>query len=385
MRKIITMSVAALLCGISWQSLAETLAIKPDAPASYTVKQGDTLWAISGLYLAKPWLWPQLWKLNPQVANPHLIFPGDVLTLSYDENGQPVLALNDKAIKVHPQQAGTESAGSPHGGIRKLSPQVRTSLKHTEAITTVPLEMIRPYLTYQQALSEAQIDSLPYVLGADDHIKNAVSGHILYVRGTLPDNEAYGIYRKGKAYIDPATDEVLGYETILVGTARVFRAGDGSAAQPAAVRVLDVKREIKQGDRLIPAADGQNLPAFFSMRKPADQLSGVIIDTTSDLREFSTWDIVVLNKGEQDQIKPGYMYGIYRQSPAVVDSGSGPVYLADASKYQKLMGGIDGERITMPQEAIGELMVFKVAERSSFAIVTGTKKPIRVGDTISNL
>jgi hypothetical protein len=165
----------------------------------------------------------------------------------------------------------------------------------------------------------------------------------------------------------------------------VFRAGDGSAAQPAAVRVLDVKREIKQGDRLIPAADGQNLPAFFSMRKPADQLSGVIIDTTSDLREFSTWDIVVLNKGEQDQIKPGYMYGIYRQSPAVVDSGSGPVYLADASKYQKLMGGIDGERITMPQEAIGELMVFKVAERSSFAIVTGTKKPIRVGDTISNL
>lgn len=381
MRKIITMSVAALLCGMSWQSLAEVLAVKPNAPASYTVKQGDTLWDISALYLTKPWLWPQLWKLNPQVANPHLIFPGDVLTLSFDAQGQPLLSLNDKAVKVSPGAADAADSG----GIRKLSPQVRTTMKRTAAVTTLPLEMIRPYLTYQQALSGEQIDQLPYVLGADDHVKNAVAGHILYVRGALAEQDAYGIYRKGKAYTEPSSGEVLGYETILVGTARVFRAGDGSAQQPAAVRVLDVKREIKQGDRLIPAADGQNLPAFFFMRKPAVSAPGLIIDTTSELREFSTWDIVVLNKGQQDHVEPGYMYGIYRQSPGVVDSAKGPVYIADASKYQKLMGGVDGETITMPQEPIGELMVFKVAERTSFAIVTGTKKPIRVGDSIGDL
>jgi len=381
MRKIITTSVAALLCALSWYNQAEVLAVKPDAPASYTVKRGDTLWDISGLYLAKPWLWPQLWKLNPQVVNPHLIFPGDVLTLTFDDKGQPILSLNDKAVKVNPA-SGDAAGGS---GIRKLLPQVRTTMKRTEAVTTVPLEMIRPYLTYQQALSGEQIDSLPYILGADDHVKNAVSDHILYVRGALTEREAYGIYRKGKAYVEPVSGEVLGYETILVGTARVFRAGDGSAQQPAAVRVVDVKREIKQGDRLIPATEGQNLPAFFYMRKPAVSQQGLIIDTTSELREFSTWDIVVLNKGQADQIEPGYMYGIYRQSPGVVDSAKGPVYLADASKYQKLLGGIDGEQINMPQEAIGELMVFKVAERTSFAIVTGTKKPIRVGDSIGDL
>lgn len=381
MLKTITSSIATLLFCLTTTVSADILAIKPDAPKSYTVKQGDTLWDISGLYLQQPWLWPQLWKLNPQVENPHLIYPGDVLSLSYDKDGRPVLSVNGSAIKVSPTDPVTE----PGQGIRKLSPQVRKSLKNVKAVTTLPLMMIRAFLTYEQSLSAEQIDGLPYVLGADDHVKNASQGHVLYVRGQLQQDAAYGIYRKGKAYIDPQTEEVLGYETILVGTARAFRSGGVEVSAPASVAVLDVKQEIRQGDRLIPAADGQSLPAFFTMRKPEQPLTGAIIDTTSDLREFSSWDIVVLNKGLQDGIKAGYMFGISRQSPTVVDSSRGPVYMSDASKYQKIMGGLDGDRIEMPKEQIGELMVFKVAERTSFAIVTGTKKPIRVGDSIGDL
>lgn len=381
MLKTITSSIAALLFCLTTTASADILAIKPDAPKSYTVKQGDTLWDISGLYLQQPWLWPQLWKLNPQVENPHLIYPGDVLSLSYDKDGQPVLTVNGSALKVSP----SDSAAEPGQGIRKLSPQARKSLKNVKAVTTIPLMMIRPFLTYEQSLSAEQIDTLPYVLGADDHVKNASQGHILYVRGQLEQDAAYGIYRKGKAYVDPQTEEILGYETILVGTARAFRAGGAEINAPASVAVLDVKQEIRQGDRLIPAADGQSLPAFFMMRKPEQPIAGSIIDTTSDLREFSSWDIVVLNKGQQDGVKAGYMFSISRQSPTVVDSSRGPVYMSDASKYQKIMGGIDGDRIDMPKEQIGELMVFKVAERTSFAIVTGTKKPIRVGDSIGDL
>lgn len=383
MIKTITSSIAALLFCLTTTASAEMLAVRPDAPKMYTVKQGDTLWDISALYLQQPWLWPQLWKLNPQVENPHLIYPGDVLSLSYDQDGRPVLSVNGSALSVSPTDANAESRASQ--GIRKLSPQVRRSLKSTEAITTIPLMMIRPFLTYEQSLSAEKIDGLPYVLGADDHIKNASQGHILYVRGQLQQDMAYGIYRKGKAYTDPHTEEILGYETILVGTARAFRTGGAAANEPASVTVLDVKQEIRQGDRLIPAADGQTLPAFFMMRKPETALSGTIIDSTSEMREFSSWDIVVLNKGLQDGVKAGYMFAISRQSPTVVDSSRGPVYTSDATKYQKIMGSIDGERIEMPKEQIGELMVFKVAERTSFAIVTGTKKPIRVGDSIGDL
>jgi hypothetical protein len=245
--------------------------------------------------------------------------------------------------------------------------------------------MIRPFLTYEQALSDKEIKDLPYVLGANELVKNAGLGHILYIEGQLEQGASYGIYRKGKAYIDPETENLLGYETVLVGTAKAFRSGNADGSERASVAVIDVKQEIRQGDRLLPAAQGQSLPAFFVMTKPEQSIEGLIIDTTSDLREFSKWDIVVLNKGELSDIKAGHMFSIYRQSPSVVDTKNGPVYSSDATKYQELTGGIDGEALIMPREKIGQLMVFKVSERTSFAIVTDTKRPIRVGDAIGDL
>ena len=153
MLKTITTSIAALLFCYTAQTIAEELAIKPDAPKSYTVKEGDTLWDISGLYLQQPWQWPQLWKLNPQVVNPHLIYPGDVLSLSYDNQGNPVLSVNDEnVIKVSPDttdtsaegevvadasqtDAATEEAATDYSsmGIRKISPTARKKLKSAKA------------------------------------------------------------------------------------------------------------------------------------------------------------------------------------------------------------------------------------------------------------
>jgi len=386
MLKKITMTLAALWVCLPSVSLADELKVKADAPATYTVKKGDTLWDISGIYLDKPWRWPDLWKINPQVENPHLIFPGDVLTLSYDENGRPVLSLNEQTVvKLSPQDNAPAHGEVRSGKSIKMSPHNRKTLKVSKAVTTVPLTLIRPFLTFEQALSEQQITALPYVLGGDEQVKNLSEGHLLYVRGQLEPDAAYGVYRQGKAYTDPDSKEVLGYETRLVATGRVTRTGQAEPLEPATLALVDVRQEIRQGDRVLPAADGQSLPAFFTMRKPENPITGSIIDTTSNLREFSTWDIVVLNKGQQDQMKAGYMFGIYRQSPAVVDSDNGPVYTTDATLYQRVMGGVDGEPLQMPQEKVGELMVFKVAEKVSFAIVTGTKKPIRVGDRIDDL
>ncbi|MCT6700492.1 LysM peptidoglycan-binding domain-containing protein [Rheinheimera sp. 4Y26] len=398
MLKTITTSLAALLLCYTSLSTAEELVLKADAPKNYTVKEGDTLWDISGMYLSKPWLWPQLWKLNPQVDNPNLIYPGDVLSLSFDDDGNPVLEVNEDAnvVKISPDTsapvAEAEVTASEEStemsrpeGYKKLSPQQRKTMKSTKAVTTLPLKMIRPFLTYEQALSESDINKLPYVLGANDQVKNSIKEHVLYVRGELELGASYGIYRKGKAYIDPQSEDLLGYETILVATAKVFRPGSKENNEPASVQVIDVKQEIRQGDKLLPAADGQSLPAFFVMKKPEKSIEGVIIDTTSDLREFSKWDIVVLNKGLIDDVAPGHMFSIYRNSPAVVDTKRGPVYLTDASKYEKMTGGIDGEVLQMPKEKIGNLMVFKVSDRVSFAIVTGTRQPIRVGDLIGDI
>ncbi|GGW65758.1 LysM peptidoglycan-binding domain-containing protein [Alishewanella tabrizica] len=372
MLKKITLVVAALISCFVTAVFADVLKLRPGAPATYVVKPGDTLWDISGLYLSEPWLWPQLWQANPQVANPHLIFPGDVLYLTYDSEGRPRLTTN--VINNKPAV--------------RLSPQSRMTHKNPDAIATLPLGIIRPFLTYEQALSQEQIDALPYILGSNTASKSAADTHTLYVNAELVAGASYAIYRQGSPYVNPENGEVLGYETKLIASTRAFRAGsaktDTTALVPASLNVLSVTREIRQGDKVIPAYDNQALPAYFVMTKPEQPVDGQIIAATSDLREFAKMDIVVLNRG-QAQLAAGHMLGIYRSSPTVVDGREGPVYLEDATKLQKVLRDFGGEALAMPREKVGELMVFKVSDNVSFAIVTQTSRPVRVGDQIGNL
>lgn len=366
--KKISLMITVVFCWLSMTVAAETLALRDNAPTTYVVKPGDTLWDISALYLHNAWQWPQLWRVNPQVNNPHLIYPGDVLSLSYDAAGQPMLSINKRAVR--------------------LSPQGRLTPKHSDAITTLPLGIIRPFLTYEQALSEDEIKALPYILGSNTTSKSAAETHTLYVNSVLTEGASYAIYRQGRPYVDPDSGKVLGYETKLIASARAFRSGsaatEAAPAVPASLQVLDAIREIRQGDRVLPAYEQQLLPAQFIMDKPAQKITGHIIATTSDLREFSKMDIVVLNVGQQT-LQAGYMLGIYRQSPAVVDGRNGPVYLEDANKLQKVMRGFGQNSLEMPTEKVGELMIFKTTENVSFAIVTQTSRPVRVGDSIANL
>lgn len=364
MVKKLTAAIVALT--MAFPTLADVLQIRKDAPKEYVVEKGDTLWDISAIYLDQPWLWPELWRLNPQIDNPHLIYPGDKLSLVYDSQGRPMLVINQK--------------------FKKLSPGVRKTMKKGDAIPTLPLEVIRPFLTFEQALDKEDIDSRPIVLGANASVKTIKTDHIIYVKGDLERSQFYGIYRQGDPYIDPETEEVLGHEAILVGTGRAFRTGDEANATPASVRVKNVKREVRQGDFLMPALEGQTLPAFFMMKRPESEISGTIIDTTSKLREFSTMDVVVLNRGEKDSIKAGHVLDIRRASPTVVLSKDGPKYKDAASRYERAMSYFgDGENSrewNMPKEKVGELMVFKVYDKVSYAIVTKTLEPVRVGDTI---
>ncbi len=365
-------SAAVIALALAFPAIADVLSVKKDAPKQYVVKKGDTLWDISGIYLDKPWLWPRLWQMNPQVDNPHLIYPGDTLSLIYNEQGEPMLVLD----KRH----------------KKLSPYGRKTMKDGVAVPTLPLEAIKPFLTFEQALDGALIDQQPYVLGADENVKNQTIGHILYIKGNLERNRVYGIYHKGIPYVDPETQETLAYEVKLVGVARAFRSGTVSDGEPASVMVENVKREIKAGDFLMPITEGQALPAFFNISQPQESINGSIIASSNQLREFGSLDVVILNVGKEDNIKAGDMLEIARQSPTVIDAKDGPKYKEDANHLEKLMSSFsDGdedasERLTwnMPKEPIGRLMVFKVQDNLSFALITKSNKPARVGDSVRN-
>lgn len=368
MIKKLTAAVFAL--SLAFPSLADVLKVRKDAPQEYVVKKGDTLWDISAIYLEQPWLWPKLWRLNPQIDNPHLIYPGDKLSLVYDEDGQPMLVFNKK--------------------YKKVSPSARKTMKKSDAIPTLPLEMIRPYLTFEQALSADYMDQQPSILGANESYKNMTTDHIVYVKGDLERSRHYAIYRKGEAYIDPNSNEVLAHEAVLVGTARAFRAGDEENAVPASARVKNVTREIKQGDFLLPALEGQTLPAFFSLTRPEAGVDGEIIASANKLRESSKLDVVIINRGSSDSLKAGNILDIKRPSPTVIVAEDGVKYREDASRYDKVFStSIFGEQDEntkewkMPSEKVGELMVFKVYDNVSYALIMKTLKPIRIGDEVN--
>ncbi|WP_462169379.1 LysM peptidoglycan-binding domain-containing protein [Pseudoalteromonas lipolytica] len=367
MRHPLVAAMLAISCAFT--ASADVLTIKKDAPKQYVVKKGDTLWDISGVYLNEPWQWPDLWQMNPQIANPHLIYPGDALTLIYDKDGNPRLVKNAR--------------------YKKLSPEGRITPKGKQAVPTLPLELLRPYLSYEQAISADVIVEKPYILGASVNTKMNTMDHILYVKGDLNLNEAYAVYRKGSELIDPTSQEVLANKAELVAIVRAFRSGDVANGIPASVKIELIKQEIRPNDFLMPAMDGQLLPAYFTMKRPDTTMNGTIISSATELREFSTMDIVVLNLGS-DQVKPGFVLDIQRQSPEVFDGANGPRYREDSTSLEKLITdtndflGVEADEDSkvwhMPKEKVGELMVFKVYDTVSYALIVKNQHPIRVGD-----
>lgn len=360
---------AIIALGAAFPSIADVLTIKKDAPKQYVVKKGDTLWDISGVYLDEPWQWPDLWQMNPQINNPHLIYPGDSLSLIYDADGNPRLVVNAK--------------------YKKLSPEGRITPKGKNAIPTLPLELIRPFLSYEQALSSEEIDSKPYILGANENTKMNITGQIVYVKGNLELHKAYAIYRKGKPYTNPGSDEVLAHKVELMGVGRAFRTGDEEHGIPASVNIESVKREVKPSDFLMPAMQGNTLPAYFNMQRPEKPVEGNIIASANELREFSTMDIVVLNLGTE-QVEVGHVLDIERQSPNVFEGRNGPRYKEDSNSLEKLVAdaneffGVEPDKDSkvwhMPKEKVGELMIFKVYDDVSYALIVKNQHPIRVGD-----
>jgi len=214
MLKKIILSLSLLVFSVL--SLAEQLQINNDAPKTYVVKKGDTLWDISAIFLEQPWLWPKLWRLNPDINNPHLIYPGDVLQLVFDEQGEPMLVI--EPVKVKPNY--------------KWSPKVRQQLKNDNAISLLPLDVIAPFIKYDHLFTEQELEALPYIIGSDEGYQRSVNGFKVYVNQNLVIAKSYAIYGKGEEIIDPETDESLGYYVNLVGTAQTLRSGDMENNKP---------------------------------------------------------------------------------------------------------------------------------------------------------
>lgn len=320
-------------------SLAQAATVRDDVPSTYVVVRGDTLWDISGRFLREPWLWPEVWRANPQIKNPHLIYPGDRISLYY-ENGEPRLRLE-----------------RGQGGVVKLSPKIRKIPKR-EAVPPIPLEKISAFLKDHRVVDPGLLENAPYVVAGDDTRLISGAGDTVYARGQWPAYDTFSIYRTGQRYLDPVTQEFLGLEMISIGDVQLER----REGDIGVMHVVSANREILNGDLLLPA-DGGAISTSFQPQPPVEVSGGEILAAPDGLRNIGRNDIVALNRGSRDGVEPGFVFGVEHQGETITDPKT-------------------GEPITLPGEEGGLLMVFRIYDKVSYALVMRAERPLSVGDKL---
>lgn len=349
---------------------AAPVQLNPENPGQYVVQKGDTLWGIAGKFLTQPWRWPEIWKANPQVQDPNLIYPGDVITLSY-EGGSPVLTAD---------RGG--AGGATADRKVKLSPEIRSE-ERRKAIPTIPIDAIRQFLSRPLIVSEGEMDGWPYVVSSYDQHLVAGTGNRVYVRGLSSETgvRTYSIYRKGPAYYKGAdkSSAMLGFEAIYVGEALVESFGD-----PASVTVTQASREVLDGDRLAVRPD-KDVTSDFMPRSPSGNVQGSIISVIDGVSEIGQYQVVVLDVGSAGGVEIGNVLGVYQSGKIVTDK----VLQDEGSTHPFLewlgTGQSKGEPVTLPPESAGVVMVFRTFPQVSYALVMKATGALKLRDTVHNL
>ena len=230
--------------------------------------------------------------------------------------------------------------------------------------------------------SAEQLEQLPHVIGSDEGYKSSINGFKVYVNKDLEISKTYAIYNKGEEIIDPETEASLGFYVDLVATGQAIDAGNIGNKEPATLKISTAKREIRAGDYVVPVHEGQMLPSVFTMKAADESMRGSIVKAVSEGREFGKLEVVMLNRGLEHNVVVGDVMSIKRLSPGVVETSTGPRYTTEAPRWNRLLA-TEGSDYKMPEESLGELMVFKVYEQASMALILRTEKPARLQDVVT--
>jgi hypothetical protein len=297
------------------QQISQPVPLASGAPDEYVVQDGDTLWDIAATFLRDPWYWPEVWYVNPQVENPHLIYPGDVLAL----------------VVIDGQQRITNVRASTY----RLSPQARVS-PLTESISSIPYEEIDAFLSKGLVLEKDQADRLPYILATRGDHMIASAGNEVYIRGgeATANGTRYSVVHVGDELVDPDDNDVIGYQGIYIGEGSLSRGGD-----PATVALTDTNREALTGDRLIP--ETVDIPLNFFPKAPDIDVNGRIISVVDGVSLIGQYQVVVMNRGARNGLAPGDVLTVYQAGEKIRDRFGGG----------SLLGG---EMVTLPDEEAGK-------------------------------
>ena len=390
MKKLIISLI--ILCSYAASAPAATTGdLATDAPDRYVVVRGDTLWGIAKRFLKDPWKWNDLWKANQdQIRNPNRIYPGDVLVLDRSAEEMRLKLVRAETTKVIPEIRATERAPAP--------------------IPTIPTADIEPFLSKPLVIAQNQLADAPRIVRTQESRVAVGAGDIAYATGVTKEKGLYWqVFRPGSPLIDPVNNETLGYVAVYLGEAKVQRLGDVST-----IDIVTAAQEIYAGDYLQPSPREIPLDGY-APHAPAKKIDGRIIALYTQLYETGPNAIITLNRGARDGLEVGTVLAIYRNLNAPTFTlresslwGRTGLIYSDKhpnSSYQSeplgdrnspLWGriGPGGAQykndktnlpaVALPDERYGLLLVFRVFDRASYALVMNASRPVNVLDIVTN-
>ena len=343
-----------------------------DAPDQYTVRSGDTLWAVSSLFLRSPWRWPELWGMNlDDIRNPHLIYPGQRLVL-LRRDGYASLRL----------AGGAQGEPADLATVR-LSPRVR-SAPLNDALTTLQTQAIEPFLAEPVIVEENELSAAPRIVATQENRVMLSRGDRAYARGpsgapllaTSHQIQRLRVFREATPLKDPGNGEVLGYEAQFLGIAELVR-GESTqtlenrngpphnAIVPASLNIVSTREEIRVGDRMLPEPAREFMS--YTPHAPSGPVSGRIVSVYgSAVVNAAQNQVVVINRGRRDGLESGHVLAILKDGQQLVDR-------TDPTRPQ----------LKLPDERNGLLMVFKTFDKLSYALVLDITDSVRVGDRLA--
>lgn len=317
-----------------------------NAPDSHKVVSGDTLWGISGKFLANPWCWPQVWGMNKdQIKNPHWIYPGQVVYLDR-VNGRLRL--------------GQPTSGD--GGTSRLSPQIRAEALGAAALPAIPANVIEPYLSQPLVIEEEQLKGTPHIVAVPEGRFNLGKGDKAFVAGDLKGATSFQVFRPGKALIDPETKAVLGHEAAFLGNVKLQRlAQDPNEAHT--FTVISAKQEMGVGNRLLPVPPA--LLMNYVPHAPEQPVAARIASIYGGVTHAGQNQVVTINRGKNAGIDIGTTLDLYRFGRAVADRTDG-----------------NKNAVMLPNEKYGTLFIFRVFNNISYGLVMQVTDAVQVGDIV---
>jgi hypothetical protein len=363
MRKIISL-ICILLPILTY---ADELVIRENAPDRYVVVKGDTLWDISNKFVKDPWKWPQIWGLNKDtIKDPHWIYPGNVIYLDSTSKtlhiGEPpksveaasVDAATGEVVALVPDLPPSEKSASD-SNLQKLLPKIRVVDGDRDSISSIPASIIGPFLDKPLVIENEEIEGAPTLIGSVENRTLLSFGDTAFATG-MPNDKGplWQIYRPGKAYIDPDTDDTLGYEAIYLGDAAIQKFDE-----VATLKITKSVSDIQKGDNFIQSS--VRLPGNYIPRSPSDKIKAKVISIYGGVSQAGQNSIIVLNKGLRDGLENGHVLALYKES--------------EISKHK-------GNNYTLPALRYGLVFIFRTFDKVSYALVMEVQRPVQLLDSL---